>query len=300
MGAGHQHQAFPWRVSGDDAEVFEDVARGHVQALGRLGQAVTRHGRGLNLGPVLVAAEQATLEHRGARLIAVDDFAVQQTEENRGRLEEDLTAQGRPRCGFDLVACIDAVGAGHEFEPARSEADVEASFTARVNALEVRQGVGDALSLSDRSAGGEDGQHGAAKVNARRGAEGFQSQLGEIGAQANLARPMRHHGAAVALLDFGGQVRLSDPRHAETEVVRQAELIEVVLEHLGFTRHRSGMVRRMRDGEEDVVVHSLTCHDQRPATYEMHARQARSARSVRALMRSRTCSGAGIPTAMKA
>ena len=215
-------------------------------------------------------------------MLAVDDLTVQQTEENRGRLKEDLTAQGRPRCGFDLVACIDAVGAGHEFEPARSEADVEASFTARVNALEVRQGVGDALSLGDRSAGGEDGQHGAAKVNARRGAEGFQSQLGEIGAQANLARPMRHHGAAVALLNFGGQVRLSHPRHAKPKFVGQAKLVEVMLEHHGLAGHRSRVVRRVRDGEEDVVVHTLTRHDQRPATYEMHGHQARSARSVNA------------------
>ena len=62
------------------------------------------------------------------------------------------------------------------------------------------QHVGHAFSLSDGSARSEDGDHGTANFDVARTPKRFQGQLWEIGAQADLAFPVRYDWVLVGLL----------------------------------------------------------------------------------------------------
>ena len=62
------------------------------------------------------------------------------------------------------------------------------------------QHVGDAFCLSNRSAGSENGDHSAPDFDATSPSKRLESELREIGAQADFTLPMGHHGLCVRFL----------------------------------------------------------------------------------------------------
>jgi hypothetical protein len=58
---------------------------------------------------------------------------------------------------------------------------------------------------------------------------------------------MRNHRLAVALLDFGGQVSLSDPANSETEFIGELDLVEETSEHLPLGGSVTGGIRCLGD-----------------------------------------------------
>ena len=124
-----------------------------------------------------------------------------------------------------------------------------------IQAVEAQQ-VRHAFSLSDGSPRCQNRDDSTPDFDVGGSAEGFQSELWEIGAKPNFTFPVRHDRPLVRFLRFRGEVRLSDPADAEAETVRTLELLEIIPQHGGFARDVPVIVRRLRDGEEDVMLHA--------------------------------------------
>ena len=118
------------------------------------------------------------------------------------------------------------------------------------------QHVGHAFSLSDGSARSEDGDHGTPNFDVGRAPKRFHSQLWEIGAQADLAFPVRYDWALVGLLRLGREVGLSNPSNAKAKSVSAFELLKIILHHRGFGGKMPLFIGRLGDGEEDVMLHA--------------------------------------------